>query len=140
MGNSCKTCNKKTLAKILTSLIILVSYLYDMYSVISSKNSLTDKILNGVRHSLITIVNFFLLYFFDLTIRKMEPKVNVEVRVEDNEEFDAIKNGEILLLLLLKLPLIVEKLKGLEAQGDEKAGKVLRSIEEKQKPLIKINK
>lgn len=140
MGNSCKTCNKKTLAKILTSLIILVSYLYDMYSVISSKNSLTDKILNGVRHSLITIVNFFLLYFFDLTIRKMEPKVNVEVRVEDNEEFDAIKNGEILLLLLSKVPLIVEKLKGLEAQGDEKAGKVLRSIEEKQKPLIKINK
>ena len=140
MGNSCKTCNKKTLAKILTSLIILVSYLYDMYSVISSKNSLTDKIRNGVRHSFITIVNFYLLYFFDLTIRKMEPKVNVEVRVEDNEEFDAIKNGEILLLLLLKLPLIVEKLKGLEAQGDEKAGKVLRSIEEKQKPLIKINK
>lgn len=140
MGNSCKTCNKKTLAKILTSLIILVSYLYDMYSVISSKNSLTDKIINGVRHSFITIVNFYLLYFFDLTIRKMEPKVNVEVRVEDNEEFDAIKNGEILLLLLLKLPLIVEKLKGLEAQGDEKAGKVLRSIEEKQKPLIKINK
>jgi hypothetical protein len=111
-----------------------------MYSVISSKNSLTDKIINGVRHSFITIVNFYLLYFFDLTIRKMEPKVNVEVRVEDNEEFDAIKNGEILLLLLLKLPLIVEKLKGLEAQGDEKAGKVLRSIEEKQKPLIKINK
>lgn len=140
MGNSCKTCNKKTLAKILTSLIILVSYLYDMYSVISSKNSLTDKIINGVRHSFITIVNFYLLYFFDLTIRKMEPKVNVEVRVEDNEEFDAIKNGEILLLLLLKLPLIVEKLKGLEAQGDEKAGIVLRSIEEKQKPLIKINK
>ena len=140
MGNSCKTCNKKTLAKILTSLIILVSYLYDMYSVISSKNSLTDKIINGVRHSFITIVNFYLLYFFDLTIRKMEPKVNVEVRVEDNEEFDAIKNGKILLLLLLKLPLIVEKLKGLEAQGDEKAGKVLRSIEEKQKPLIKINK
>ena len=140
MGNSCKTCNKKTLAKILTSLIILVSYLYDMYSVISSKNSLTDKIINGVRHSFITIVNFYLLYFFDLTIRKMEPKVNVEVRVEDNEEFDAIKNGEILLLLLSKVALIVEKLKGLEAQGDEKAGKVLRSIEEKQKPLIKINK
>ena len=140
MGNSCKTCNKKTLAKILTSLIILVSYLYDMYSVISSKNSLTDKIINGVRHSFITIVNFYLLYFFDLTIRKMEPKVNVEVRVEDNEEFDAIKNGEILLLLLSKVALIVEKLKGLEAQGDEKAGIVLRSIEEKQKPLIKINK
>ena len=70
----------------------------------------------------------------------MEPKENVEEREEDKEKFDVIKKGENLVLLLSRVEVIVKKLKGLEAQGDEKAGKVLRSIEEKQKPLIKINK
>ena len=71
----------------------------------------------------------------------MEPKENVEEREEDKEKFDVIKKGENLVLLLSRVEVIVKKLKGLEAHGNEKAGKALRSIEESLKPKEnKINK
>ena len=64
----------------------------------------------------------------------MEQKENVGEREENKEEFDALKEGANLVKLLSKREIIVEKLKGLVANGNEEAGRVLSSIEESLKP------
>ena len=108
-----------------------------MYCAIFSENSLINKILNGIRLSLIFIANLFLLYFYDSRNSKMEPRENVEKREEDREEIDAIKEGETLVALLSRLEHIEEKLKGMKTNGNERAGKVLYNIEEALKPKEK---
>ena len=65
---------------------------------------------------------------------KLEQKENVGEREENKEEFDALKEGANLVKLLSKKEVIVEKLKGLVANGNEEAGRVLSSIEESLKP------
>ena len=112
----------------LISLIYLMSYLYNMYVNLDPIKSLAYKIINGIHHTLVTIINFILLYISS----KMEPKKNVEKREEDKnkEELDPLKEGANLLALLIKKKIILDKLKGLEANGNEEAGRTLRSIEE----------
>lgn len=138
MGNSCQTCNKNILAKILTSVLLLMSYLYKMYSTIDSEKSLIYKIINGVHYTAITIINFVLLYISKLSNSKTEQKENVGEREENKEEYDVLKEGANLVKLFSNRETIIENLKRLEANGNEEAGRVLRSIEELIKPKENI--
>ena len=92
------------------------------------------KIINGVHHTIITIINFVLLYISKSGNSKLEQKENVGERDENKEEFDALKEGANLVKLLSKKEVIVEKLKEFVVNGNEEAGRVLSSIEESLKP------
>ena len=70
----------------LISLIYLMSYLYNMYVNLDPIKSLAYKIINGIHHTLVTIINFILLYISS----KMEPKKNVEKREEDKKKKNLI--------------------------------------------------
>lgn len=99
MGNSCQNCNKNMLAKILTSVLLLMSYLYNMYS--ASEKPLVHKIINSVHHTVITIINFTILFVFHLSNSKGEQKENVGERGK-KEKHDALNEGKNLVALFSK--------------------------------------
>ena len=122
----------------LTSILLLITYLYSTYSNIDSGKQLIYKIINDVHYAAITIIYFILLYISNLSNSKIEKKENVGEREKNKEEYDVLKEGENLVALFSKGEIIVEKLKGLAANGTEEAGRVLRSIEESLKPKENI--
>ena len=111
-----------------------MNYLFSIYSNIDSKKSIIHKIINGVHYTATTIINFVLLYISNLSNSKIEQKENVGEREEHKEEYDAVEEGKNLVALLPKREIIEEKLKGLAANGNKEADRVLMTLGELIKP------